>query len=701
MPAALLEPRLQPSNLQLRQQLALAHGATRVHTPVGVIVVVIILAILAVLVLTLAVLLLWRNDLRRILSVWWRFRLIIADYQRVMREVPDPEEQEKALEPLHRAHGAEIVEHIVALGGMFVKVGQLMSLQQNVPKTIRDHLRVLFDGCKPLEPTELRRIVEAQLRSTVYWRREGRSFEGSAIDQVFSSFDMKPLGVASIGQVHRARLRHAARDVVVKVQFPDAKDSFQSDLWCLKNMIEMTKGSKNWVYSSVVEIEQQLAQEFNFRQEAANIDTMRAMLLPELASVVELPEVRHDLTTDSLITMSFLDGTRLDRALAKKLEDAGLGDVAKVLRMSSGDPESSPPEDEAPEAQAAEGEEEPQEPPPEVLAAADCHRIVETLFDVWGRCIVRAGVFNADPHPGNVLLMPDGRLGLLDFGQVKQLSAGCRKAIASTVLGLLRADVPSTAETVRQMGINVKLDDADTRLWYHASVVFERKGLLPWSDECWGKEGGGHASEMVFVVRSLHLLKGVALGLGFPMSCAESWGKWAAETAEEEEEVGRLVKDINSVCFAGTYDLRSDGDGTEREQSSMGSFTLQHAQGGLVFGGTWSQIGADGARQEHRVDHGYMVGRVVELKAGDQVIRGIVREGGDRISHIRTWNLAGEELGRFTAVRTSGAMGRAFNSMKAKAAAAVFRFMPAASKAKIMQAAVKSAKDAFEQSPEG
>jgi len=273
-------------------------------------------------------------------------------------------------------------------------------------------------------------------------------------------------------------------------------------------------------------------------------------------------------------------------------------------------------------------------------------------------------------------------------------------------MGLLRADVPATAETVRQMGVNVKADDSETRLWYHASVVFERRGFQPWTDECWGRDGGGQVSEMVFVVRSLALLRGIALGLGFPMSVAEAWGKWAAETAAEEEEVVRMAKDINSVCFAGTYDLvvdegRSPQDAC-KEQITVGTMTLQHAQGSLWFSGTLSLENADGVRKDHKAS-GYMCGRVIEMKAGDFVVRGIVREGGDHISHIRTWDAMGAEVARFAAVRTSGAMGRAFNVMKAKAAAAVFRFMPAATKAKLVQAAMKSAPnlDGFEQSPEG
>jgi len=697
--------------LELRlMQTFIQESESAQDIPAWLIVIVVILAVSLFLILSSALLLWRRRDLRRILMFFWTFGHIIRAFRKAQKQTTDKDELEQIMAELQELYAPKILEGIVEMGGMFIKIGQLASLNPDVPEVVRNHLKALHDNCKPLEAEELGNLVEAELRQTDFWLRSDLNSGEGALKQVFSRFDAKPIGVASIGQVHRARLRESSQDVVVKVQFPEARGLFEADLFCLKNAIEMVKGAHNWTFTAVCEVEQQLAQEFDYRQEAANVDTMRAVLLPKFSDTVVLPDVRHDLSTDTMITMSFIEGQRLDRALGKKLEDAGLGEVAKVLKLSSGDEEASPEllvggddvtvgdDDKAEprEGDACSGAQVHNQR--EVLAAADCQQVVQTMFDVWGYCVVKAGAFNADPHPGNILLMPDGRLGLVDFGQVKSLGLPVRKALAATILALLRADVAGTAKAIREVGVSSKLEDGDTRLWYHAGQVFERRSFLPNLDEAWGKQGG-HAGDMVFIVRALSLLRGVALGLGFPMSSLESWGKWAAATPAEQEEVEKLVQEIKTTSFSGSYALSLDIEG--HEKASAGTMTLQHAPGSHWFVGTCSFIDGFGRKREGPIHAGFLCGRSIEFKAENFIVRGIVRNNGESISNIRATDVETLDVFRCTATRTSGSMGRAFNTMKAKAVAAIYHFKlkQAAKASKNAHSLAKQAQDQ-EQAPE-
>jgi len=668
-----------------------------------------LIAVIIVMVVILAValaayLFLQRSPrLRRFLHFYWTFRHIILEFKRVHDLPISEEEKDKEREKLCEVFAVDIVEGIISLRGMFVKIGQLLSLHPTMPKPLAKELKRLSDQCRPLESSELHRILDRELRSTQVAQQPDFDSWGDAVKQIFSRFDTKPIGVASIGQVHRACLREGKQEVVVKVQFPDVRSVFEVDLSCLKYAVQMAEGVDTWMYRTMNEIEGQLRQEFDYLQEAKNIDTMRGVLLPEFPHDIALPEAINELSTDKILTMTFLEGERLDRVLGQKLEAVGLGEVAKALKLNEEEMEVEGSHDLLVEEGSSPATATAAKDEPQVMVAAECQRIVRLLFDIWGHMILRAGVFHADPHPGNVLIMTNGRIGLVDFGQIKRLDGDISAQISRVCLGVLKADVPKTAAAVKVCGLRAEEDDQEVRLFLHAAKAFSRPSLLPTKDQIWAHTENGNAGAMTFVIRSLVLLGGMSAGLGYPIFTAEAWIQRLVKTPSEEEEIAELAKDLDRITVSGKYNLTMDTDDAKDKEKIVGTITIQHVPGSPWFGGNFSFETAYGKR-DGDIYWGHMSGVIIEFMHQDLIVRGVVKDQGRRLENIRVDSVVGPTIGigKYNGV-LAGRVGKALNIAKAKVAKAVFQAMPslfAAKKGTFMQLQ-KQHSSSVEQSPEG
>jgi ubiquinone biosynthesis protein len=195
------------------------------------------------------------------------------------------------------------------------------------------------------------------------------------VDELFADFDWTPVAAASIGQAYRARLA-SGECVIVKVQRPGVSDSVERDLDVLDQLVGVAEARVSWaktydVRGFVTEFADRLREELDFRVEARNAaDVARA---DTAGSGVYVPHVYQDLTTRGVLVVEWLDGV--------SVRDAGGIDALGVDR--------------------------------DVLA--------ENLTRSFLRQMLIEGRFHADPHPGNVLVMADGRIGLIDFGAVGRL----------------------------------------------------------------------------------------------------------------------------------------------------------------------------------------------------------------------------------------------------------------------------------------
>ncbi|WP_436499445.1 ABC1 kinase family protein [Actinokineospora sp. HUAS TT18] len=283
--------------------------------------------------------------------------------------------------PEQRARLARSLRCAMEEGGVtFVKLGQVLSTRSDLlPPEFVLELSALQDRVAPVPAAE----IEAALRAEF----------GAPTSEVFSEFDAEPLASASIAQVHRARLRSGA-DAVVKVQRPNVRATVERDLDIIHRLARTLHARAGWARSlGIVALADgfsaALLEELDFRVEARNVAAVAAASgghAPDAA--VRLPVVHEELSSERVLVMDRLDGV-------------SLGKVDAV-------------------------------PDPQGTARVLLHSLLRQVMD--------HGVFHADPHPGNVLLLTDGRLGLLDFGSVGRLDSTLRAGLRELLLAIDRAD---------------------------------------------------------------------------------------------------------------------------------------------------------------------------------------------------------------------------------------------------------------------
>jgi ubiquinone biosynthesis protein len=264
-------------------------------------------------------------------------------------------------------------------GVTFVKLGQVLSTRPDLlPQAFIDELSKLQDQVAPVPFEQVERDLTEEL--------------GKPLAEVFAEFDREPLAAASIAQVYLARL-HSGADVVVKVRRPGIDRVVERDLDIMSRVARSLELRAKWARSlGVVDLADgfavALAEELDFRVEARNIAAVRAV---DDGGAVALPVVHSELSSEGVLVMSRLDGTPVRTSIGAVAEDRR-NDLARAL------------------------------------------------LDCVLRQVLLHGVFHADPHPGNVLLLADGSLGLLDFGSVGRLDAALRGGLRDVLAAVDRGD---------------------------------------------------------------------------------------------------------------------------------------------------------------------------------------------------------------------------------------------------------------------
>lgn len=294
-------------------------------------------------------------------------------------------------EPDHKT-AARFRQLLLDLGPTFIKLGQLLSARPDMlPSHWVDELSELQDSVPPISLAEVRREIERSLERP--------------LAEVFAWLDERPLASASIAQVHRART-HEGQDVVVKVQRPGTRQRIESDLpllyylaWLLEAVIEETG-----IYTPtgvIEEFDRSIHEELDFRNEARNATAMREASrgLPFLV----IPAVHDDLSSETVLTMGYVEGVKVSEVTA----EAGY-DLEELAR-----------------------------------------RIIEAAF----RQLFEKGVFHGDPHPGNVLVLPGNRIGLLDFGLVGRLTRPMQDVLVLMVVAAALRDPATLARLLNKIGV--------------------------------------------------------------------------------------------------------------------------------------------------------------------------------------------------------------------------------------------------------
>ncbi|HZA04229.1 MAG TPA: AarF/UbiB family protein, partial [Propionibacteriaceae bacterium] len=305
----------------------------------------------------------------------------------------------------HGAHGQErrrqpysTPEHLrralEELGPTFIKLGQLLSTRSDiVPASYLNELARLQDRAPAIPLPTVESLIEQEL--------------GAPPDDIFARFEAVPLACASIGQAHLATLEDGT-EVVVKVRRPNIHAIVETDLDILQNLAN--QANRRWAVAAnynlpglVAEFSVSLRRELDYMTEGRNAERFAENFAD--SSDVHIPRVFWATTTSRVLT--------LERIRGIKVNDIDGLVQARVNRRT--------------------------------LATKAARVAVRMVFE--------HGFFHADPHPGNLFIEPDGRIGLIDFGMVGEIDAGLRHQLAALLAALTSHDVERLAKALLDLSV--------------------------------------------------------------------------------------------------------------------------------------------------------------------------------------------------------------------------------------------------------
>lgn len=298
-----------------------------------------------------------------------------------------------------------ISEALQELGPTFIKLGQILSTRPDlIPQALCDEFSKLQDQVSPIPFEVAREVVETSL--------------GKSLGEMFDDFSEKPLACASIAQVHTARLK-TGEDVVVKIQRPGIRDTVDSDLNILhfvaRQLEETIPEIKAFEPVAIArEFEKAIKRELDFNHEATHLDRFDRNFSSWTS--VHIPRLYRAHCTDRVLVMERLVGVKITLA----------GEFGHDLNT----------------------------------VARECVRM---LF----KMVFEDGFFHGDLHPGNIFILPDGRIGLIDFGLVGRMSPTMKDAMADLLLSIVTHDYAGVARGLYDISlhtgrINYSQWEADT-----------------------------------------------------------------------------------------------------------------------------------------------------------------------------------------------------------------------------------------------
>jgi ubiquinone biosynthesis protein len=278
------------------------------------------------------------------------------------------------------------------LGIAFVKLGQVLALRRDLlPSAYVEALESLHDRLPPVPWEDVRAEVEREL--------------GRPIEEAFAELDPEPMAAASVAQVHAGPTRDG-RHVAVKVRRPGIEEQVVEDsaaLALLATLAErMSSVARRFDAAGfVLEFRRSMERELDFRHEASNIRRFRESLSD--LDGLWIPDVIPELSTAAVLTMEHSPGQRIDHYVRERPEEAA--------------------------------------------------RLAPLVAALVLRQIFENGLFHADPHPGNLFVLPDGRLCLHDFGMVGELSEPMREALGDLLAAEVRGDARAAVAAYLRLGL--------------------------------------------------------------------------------------------------------------------------------------------------------------------------------------------------------------------------------------------------------
>lgn len=353
-------------------------------------------------------------------------------------------------------------DKLIKLGPTFIKIGQSMGTRADLlPLPFVKELGTLVDQVPPFPNDVAFSIIEHEL--------------GRKINEAFAEFELEPVAAASLGQVYRARL-HAGEEVAVKVQRPNLEATIKGDIVILKKVASFAERfpqlNENADWPGMLrEFDVTIHEEMDYAAEGRNAERFRENF--KNWANVHVPTIHWHFTTSKVLTMEFIHGTKVTDLEEQARRQV---DPAKVNRL---------------------------------------------LIKTYLKQLLEDGFFHADPHPGNLLVMPDGRLAFFDFGMVGRISPQLQAkmidaffhvvgkdpaGIAQDLIdldflkpGTSHASIKPVVERMFEFHFNLKLKDVNFKeLTYDlADVMYDYPFRLP--------------SNFTYIMRALMTLEGIGI----------------------------------------------------------------------------------------------------------------------------------------------------------------------------------------------
>jgi predicted unusual protein kinase regulating ubiquinone biosynthesis (AarF/ABC1/UbiB family) len=362
-----------------------------------------------------------------------------------------------------RLRAIKLREILTKLGPAYIKVGQALSTRPDLVSPIYlDELAKLQDQL-PSFPNEVAfGFIEEEL--------------GKRPEEIYGELSPQPIAAASLGQVYKGRLK-TGEEVAVKVQRPDLIRRITLDIYIMRSLASWAQNNIKQVRSNLVAITDELAErifeEINYLQEGRNAERFRSLY--GYLEEIYIPKIYWEYTGRRVLTMEWVTGTKLTNI--KEIQAQGI----------------------------------------------NATHLVEVGVECSLRQLLEHGFFHADPHPGNLLAMPDGRLAYLDFGMMSRIKPYQRYGLIEAVVHLVNRDFEALAQDY------VKLDflSPDTDL----------RPIVPALANVFGNALGASVAELNFksitdqmsammyefpfrvpayyalIIRSMVTLEGIAIGI--------------------------------------------------------------------------------------------------------------------------------------------------------------------------------------------
>ena len=344
---------------------------------------------------------------RQILTVLFKYgfgdmvdALKIEQYLKTGLQMISRKRREK-IETFSRAARVRMV--LEELGPTFIKMGQILSTRPDLlPVEFIQELPKLQDEVPPFPFSDVSSTIQEEFQKP--------------LDQIFSDFDKQPLAAASIGQVHKARI-HDGKEVVVKIQRPSIQRTIEVDLEIMMHLAGlMERHLEGWDIQRPTKIVEEFAntleKELDYTLEAAYMERFARQF--ENEPTVYVPQVYREATTSRILTMEFISGVKASNI--ERLEKEGL----------------------------------------------DRNKIAEQGFNLIMKQIFVHGFFHADPHPGNIFVLPDNVICHIDFGMMGRLNLETRERFADLIMSIVHRDERKAVDALLRLTLSEEEPD------YHA-----------------------------------------------------------------------------------------------------------------------------------------------------------------------------------------------------------------------------------------